>query len=195
MINGSRFVFEKTKSWWFLTPIFELDHYNLNFKYLLNLYLKTEDYPEYDKGVIILHYDYAQSGGAYARLEQRLQKYPGFIRSYEPDAYSSLFIIKVPSKWYNDYLLFINGKYSEMSQEYKNLAIKFFNAGGYRAHATEINCILTKSEERRQYLEEVLNSNIKKGAEVASILDWETETYGDKNRILHPLDKVRFLTE
>jgi len=193
MSSGSRFNLEKTKSWWFLTPIFELDQYNINYKYLLNVYLGTEDYPEY-KNIIVLHYDFIQIGGNFAKLEKRLTSLPNFIRSYDPDHYTSLFLFNIPLKWYNDYLLFINGKYSEFSNEYKNLLLSFYRMGGNKDYVREIEIILNKSEERRIFLEEQLNAKLPKNAEVASIINWQDEIYNEKHKIRDPLDKTEFFS-
>lgn len=191
MSSGSRFYLEKTKSWWFLTPMFELDQYNLNYKYLLNVYLGTEDYPEH-KNILVLHYDFIQIGGNFAKLEKRLSSLPNFIRSYDPDDYTSLFLFHIPHKWYNDYLLFINGKYSQLSGEYKNLLFSFYAMGGNKKHLEELKKVVNKSEEKKLLLEEELGVILPADAEVASIINWEKEIYNESHKIKDPLDKTEF---
>lgn len=191
---GSRFELEKTKSWWFLTPILELDQYNLNYKYLLNVYIKSETHPELNqKDIIIYHYDFMQPGGNFAKLERNLSSLPNYILSYDPDEYTTLFFFHIPRKWYNDYLLFINGKYSLLSDDYKKLLLNFYKMSGSYAHANAVEKILIKSPERRKAIEEDLDAKLPEDAEVASIITWEDETYSkEKYGITNPLNKTQF---
>lgn len=193
-MGSTKFELEKTKSWWFLTPILELDQYNLNYKYLLNVYIKSELHPELNNdSIIILHYDYMQPGSNYAKLEKNLQSLPNYIMSYDPDEFTTLFYFYIPRKWYYDYLLFINGSYSQFSPNYKNLLINFYKMAGNYKNALEIEKVLNKSEERRKQLEEKLDVRLPDGVEVASIIDWNTETYSkERYGINNPLDRTVF---
>lgn len=191
---GSRIELKKTKTWWFLTPILELDQYNLNYKYLLNVYLKSETHPEYDnKDIIIYHYDFMQPGGSFAKLERNLSSLPNFIFTYDPDNYTTLFFFHIPRKWYNDYLLFINGQYSLLSTEYKTLLLNFYKMSGSYSNAKEVEKILNKSQERRMRIEEDLQVTLPPDAEVASIITWSIETYSkERYGIKNALDKTEF---
>lgn len=189
---ASRFKLEKTKSWWFLTPVLELDQYNLNYKYLLNVYLGHEEFPEY-KNVVMFHYDFAIPGGAFAKLERNLKSLPNYITIIDPDTYTCLFVFSIPTKWYDDYLLFINGAYSKLSDRYKTLLLNFYKMSGSYSLANEVEKILSRSKERKQTIESDLDVKLPENAEVASIIDWEKEIYNFKQYgIKNPLDKTEF---
>lgn len=171
---------ERNKSYVFLTPMLEFDPVYSRKDLILNSYLADEKYPN-RKGIIYVHYLYDKNPGAMARLEASLTNHSEFIDSYEPDKYSMIFCFNVPRKYQMDYVKFLNGKYSELSPNYKLKILKFFNA----SVSSDIYKILYKDPDYKKLLEENLGVELPKDAELGSLINYNNETYSQSKIILN----------
>jgi hypothetical protein len=169
---------ERNKSYIFLPPMLEIDPVLMQLHLLLNTYLITDDLPDV-KNSIFFHYEYQDLDGSFARLENNLKKNPHFRGMYEPDRYTTIFYFHVPVKYYNDYLLFMNSKYSYLSEELKKKILRFYNLGVN----SQVYKVLYRDAQRRRELEEELDVELPPDAEVASAIEFSKETYTEAHKI------------
>lgn len=170
---------EKNKSYIFLPPMLEIDPVFIQLHLLLNTYLINDDLPDV-KNSIFLHYEYQDLDGSFARLENNLKRSPYFRGMYEPDKYTTMFYFHVPDKYYQDYLLFMNSKYSHLSETLKKKILKFYNLG----ISSQVYKVLYRDVQRRRELEEELDVELPVDAEVASAIDFSKETYTEAHKII-----------
>lgn len=174
---------EKTKSYLFLTPMLEIDPMFLSKHLLLNSYIGSDDLPDIKQSIFLL-YEFNDKGGEFASLERWFQKTMYYRGTYDPDKYTTMFYFHIPEKYYQDYLLFLNGKYSQISKNLKERILKFHNAG----YSSDIYKVLYKDKDRRRQIEELIGQELPLDAEVASALDYDIEIYSEKHKIIDPFD-------
>lgn len=170
---------ERNKSYIFLPPMLEIDPVFMQIHLLLNVYLASDDLPDV-KNSIFLHYEYQDIDGSFARLENTFKESPHFRGMYEPDKYTTIFYFHVPSRWFKDYLFFLNSRYSFLSEGFKKRILKFFNLGDQ----SQVYKVLYRDEERFKELEEELGVTLPRQAEVASAISFSKETYTDAHKIV-----------
>jgi hypothetical protein len=176
---------EKTKSFVFLPPMLNIDPILLQTHLLLNAYLYDENVEDgKEDGLIFLHYEYQDLEGSFGRLENNMKLVSEFKGIYDPDRYTTMFYFDVPYNRMKEYKLFLQSKYSQVSDEYKQRILKFHNFGT----KSEVYGVLYKTKERRKVLEETLDVYISEDAEVASLLNIEKETYTKQHLITNPLE-------
>jgi hypothetical protein len=171
---------ERNKAYIFLPPMLDIDPVFMQLHLLLNVYLSSDDLPDV-KNSIFLHYEYQDLDGSFARLENNLKKNLHFRGMYDPDKYTSIFYFHVPKHWYDDYLLFLDSKYSKVSETLKKKILKFYNLGSH----SQVYKVLYRDIERRRELEEELDVELPPEAEVASALDFRQESYTEAHKIIH----------
>ena len=172
---------ERNKSYIFLPPMLEVDPVFMQLHLLLNVYIANDDLPEI-KNSMFLHYEYQDLDKSFARLENNLKKNENFRGTYDPDKYTTIFYFHIPEKWYNDYLFFLNSKYSYMSEEIKKKILKFYNLG----NQSQVYKVLYRDNERRKELEQELDVILPLDAEIASAIDFSKETYTEIHKIINP---------
>ena len=86
------------------------------------------------------------------------------------------FVFKIPSDYRQDYYNFLNGEYSKMSMKMKE---KITDNG--HKDWNDIKDILLKSSKRRAWLEDMLNVEIPKQAELCGKYSKELETFSYKD--------------
>jgi hypothetical protein len=170
---------ERNKSYIFLPPMLEIDPVFMQTHLLLNCYLYSDDLPDI-RNSIFLHYEYQDVGGSFARLEINLKRSPHYRGMYEPDKYTTIFYFHVPNKWYKDYLLFINSKYSLLSDGLKQHILRFYNLG----QSSQVYKVLYRDSEKRRELERELDVTLPQDAEVASAIEFLKETYTADHKII-----------
>lgn len=170
---------ERNKSYIFLPPMLELDPVFMQLHLLLNTYLINEDLPNI-KNSLFLHYEYQDLEGSFARLENNLKGSPHFRGSYDPDKYTTMFYFHIPEIFYMDYLIFLNSKYSQLSEEVKKKILKFYSLG----RNSQVYKVLYRDEQRRRELEEELDVILPEDAEIASAVDFTKETYTQAHKII-----------
>ena len=166
-------VSERTKSTLFVLPMLggerKLYFYD---NLLINCFIGLPDH----EGCIALLYRWS-GDPLFDKFEKALKKFSNYITDYVPDKHSELimFVFDVPKKHIKNYKKFLNGKYSELSAEYKENTLKFHGLD----ITSQLGQILFQSEKRRIKLENTLNVKLSEDAELYSILD-EKEKFNPK---------------
>lgn len=172
---------ERTKSYVFLPPMFDLDPIFMQVHLLLNAYMFNDDM-QTDEDRIYLHYEYQDLEGSFARLENNLKKLPEYRGAYDPDKYTTIFYFDVPAEWHDDFILFKESRYSCISQKLKNRILRFYGLGPQ----SQVYKVLYRDADKKQQLEEELDVRLPEDAEVASALDFSKETYTLNTKIKSP---------
>lgn len=170
---------ERNKSYIFLPAMLEIDPVFMQLHLLLNVYLASDDLPDV-KNSMFLHYEYQDLDGSFARLENNLKSSPLYRGMYDPDKYTTLFYFNIPDKWYEDYLMFLSSKYSQMSDAYKRKILRFYALG----NNSQVYKVLYRDAQRRREIEEELDVELPPNAEVASAVDFNKETYSEAHKII-----------
>lgn len=134
----------------------------------VNSFLHTEE----DPNCISLLYRFS-ADLLFLKFEKALSKFKNFKRRYDPSPNYVMFVFNVPENYEDEYILFINGKYSGFSQDYKLQILNFHNL----EMDSEVAQILFRHSRRRRALEEKLNCELPEGSELLSIVEKEDETY------------------
>jgi len=85
--------------------------------------------------------------------------------------------LNIPKELSNDYINFINGRYSEFENDNKIIVLKSSKDNVSLSFSAEINQIFSKSPQRREELEKKLNMKIPRDIELSSIPDTLSETF------------------
>jgi hypothetical protein len=161
-----------TKSSLFLLPMLggtrRLFMYN---KLFVNAFIAAEQHED----CIALLYRFS-GDTIFLKFEQALKKFNSFRDTFDPSPYFVMFIFNVPDSYRNEYDLYIDGKYSKFSPEFKSRIMEFH---GFNIHG-EMAQILFQDEKRRLRLQEELDAEIEPGSELLSIIDVEEETFNPK---------------
>lgn len=140
-------------------------------KLFVNAFINVE---QYERCIGLL---YRFSGDTmFLKFEQALKKFRNFKDTFDPSPYFVMFVFDVPADYLRDYELFIKGKYSKLSPNYKSKILEFH---GFTIHG-QMASILFQDEKRRLRLQEELDAEIEPGSELLSIIDIEEETFNPK---------------
>jgi hypothetical protein len=180
---------DKTKSYFFLTPMLEIDPMFMSKHLLLNSYLGSDDLPEIKQSIFLL-YEFQDMRGEFAKLEKWYKNTSYYRGSYDPDKYTTMFYFHVPEKYYNNYLLFLNGKYSQLDQDLKQRILRFHNAG----FNSDLYKVLYRDPERKKEIEERIGQSLPDDAEVASAIEYSIEIYSEEHKIKEPFDNNMWQT-
>jgi hypothetical protein len=115
----------------------------------------------------------------YKEMDHYLRSRPTFVVAEESDDFTVMYSYGVPDEFKNDFTLFLDGKYSEMSAVFKAKITKFHALR--KSH--EIYGILYKTDARRRRVEEKIGQKLPKEAELYHCLKNSRETYHDHYRI------------
>jgi hypothetical protein len=122
---------------------------------------------------ILLLYKYS-SKEEFDKLDEELRQHPEFDHTYEPDKYHTMFVFNIPLKYIEDFGKFIDGKYSQFTEEYKKHILKF-----NESNLTE--GVLYKRESEFKELEKKLGISIPRDQEASSkpyrIKEYYQESY------------------
>ena len=161
-----------TKSSLFLLPMLggtrRLFMYN---KLFVNAFIAAEQHED----CIALLYRFS-GDTIFLKFEQALKKFNSFRDTFDPSPYFVMFIFDVPDTYRKEYDLYMDGKYSKFSPEFKSRIMEFH---GFNIHG-EMAQILFQDEKRRLRLQEELDAEIEPGSELLSIIDVKEETFNPK---------------
>lgn len=161
-----------TKSSLFLLPMLggtrRLFMYN---KLFVNAFIAAEQHED----CIALLYRFS-GDTIFLKFEQALKKFNSFRDTFDPSPYFVMFIFDVPDTYRKEYDLYMDGKYSKFSPEFKSRIMEFH---GFNIHG-EMAQILFQDEKRRLRLQEELDAEIEPGSELLSIIDIKEETFNPK---------------
>jgi len=137
-------------------------------KFLLNCFVGTKDV----SNVIAVLFRFSGLK-MFANLEQSMQRLKCYMKTEDPTKSTVLYLFEVPKYYQEDFNKFLEGKYSEMTEDYKLKILDFHGVD----FDSSIGHILFKDETRRLELEELLDTNLPEDAELYSIPNMDHEIY------------------
>lgn len=154
-----------TKTSLFLLPCLGGTRLSFGWDYLVNAYVSKEEQPK-------LHLIYRFIGSEnYNTLEKFLINNKYFLKVNEKDKYLTTYIFNLPDEHLEDYHLFLNGKYSKLSEQLKQKIMCFHKLD----KKSNIYRTLYKSKELKKELEMELGIKLDEESELASIPEFKTE--------------------
>lgn len=160
---------KRTKSSTFILPMLggerRLFLWNTLF---MNAFVGVED----KKDCIVLLYKFSMDP-IFLKFEKALQKFRSFIEKVDVDPYHVLFIFEVPKEQIKNYNKLKEGKYSELSEEYKFHLLEFHDLDV----TDQVAQVLWKSDKRRRLLERRLAADIDSESELLTAIDFDKEIY------------------
>ena len=158
---------DRTKTSLFILPMIGGNRRLLFYDSLLiNAYIKREKRTNY----IVLLYRKSRKK-VFKEFIQLIQNLKHFSSLEEPNKHCYVVTFKVPSKYKQNFNMFLNGKYSKFDDEYK-LNILDFHRYDIDGRLGEI---LFKAPRRREQLERQLNAKLPEDSELYSIIDRKKE--------------------
>ena len=162
-------VSRKNKSSVFLIPMLggtqKLFFYNSLFS---DSYCYKEGYGE----CLILKY-IDSDGILFEKFKLAVQQFRMYISTFYEEDYV-YFMFDIPRKYVSDYNLFRKGKYSMFSLELKDSILKFHAES--LTHRTYVSEVLYKSEDRKEDIEDFLDTQLPVDSELESVPNLEKES-------------------
>lgn len=143
--------------------------------YFMNVFLWIEDVPTMRLHVL-LRKGYSES---FDTLDRTMKDHEDFVDRLEVDDFSLMYVFNVPMIYEEDFLKYVKGKYSEMSEEYKVKILDFHSMK--KTH--EIYGILHRTEKRKAKVEKRIGQDLPESAELYHIIDEDRETYKNRYRV------------
>ena len=138
---------------------------------LLNAYLSDENkesnYTSEAHLYLLYKYD-----AKFSEYEAYLESHDLFIEKYDVGN-EVMFIFKIPEEHMSDYYKFLEGKYSELSNNLKTKIHTFWKLN----KTNKVSMVLRKAPALRKSLENSLEVQIPENAELSSIPNIDSETY------------------
>lgn len=187
---------KKTKAYSYILPMVSDEVMGIKSN-LVNVFIGDENYPELDNHIFLL---YKFSGhSSFLLFEEDIKESPLFEREYDPDNIYTIKVLRVPKQYEEDFKLFKQSKYSEMSNAYKKRIIAFHNV----ATSHLLYGILYKKDFAFKYLEKHLNSGlpvsshveIDRSQEASGLLDMNLEIYRNSLLVEDPFKEESKLFE
>lgn len=111
----------RNKSTSYILPLLgKVNNYFFTDSYLINAYLSK------DLNRLFLLYRYSKSD-AYSVIEENILKHPNFVKIHNDIPGFDVFEFNIPERFHKDVNLYINGKYSKMSNDAKSMIKNFYN--------------------------------------------------------------------
>jgi len=110
---------------------------------------------------------------AYYNLETFAVNNPAFVKNYDPDKTSCMFVYTLPERWAADISLLKAGKYSEISEAAKERILQFHGA----KKQSKLGHIIYKSTARRKQLELSLGVELSEDIELFDKPTHNTEIF------------------
>lgn len=126
---------------------------------------------------------------SFRKLEDMLRYEPYFLEAYDPDRYHMMFAFQIPNEYVEDHEKFLEGKFSEFSEKYKERVLKFHLGENYKQKVGDnpIHAVLYREDWRRKYLEQKYDIEIPEGNELASVPEMKNEMYQEEYRYQDPI--------
>lgn len=162
----------ETRSRLFIYPMLRLPHYFSAF--IHNVYIKHEDFQElYDPHIFVImkfHPDHSNNIN-FEDLEKLIQDHPDYFTQCDINKGSYVcFVFTVPEIHLDDYLMFVEGKYSKFSKAYQD----------YLSNSDKNNYyykVFHRDEVLVQIVEDAIGQKLEDWQEVVSTPDMEEETF------------------
>jgi hypothetical protein len=163
------------KSRTYLIPILA-SKIDMEFEYLMiDTYIKFNPQLELDYPIGILFEN--ESSDAFNEYKIYLEQCYLFWRSYTLED-KCLYVFQFPEEYIMDYLNFKEGKYSELSADVKKVILKYTSeVYKYPPLVEDVVGVLWKHKTRRSKLEKELGMSLPVGAELASRINYDEETF------------------
>lgn len=101
---------------------------------------------------------------------------PNYLKHYNTEDGNVMYVMSCKG-FEDEYLNFIEGKYSKFSEEAKKKLLSQIDNGKKRIEDSNLYAVLYKTEARRLKLEKKLDVKLDKDAELASIINVREEVY------------------
>lgn len=158
---------ERTKSAIFILPMLSgTKNLFLYDTHLLNAFIGVKDIEDH----LVLLYRWS-SDPLFAKFDLALKKFPTFVKSFDTDPSHIVYVFSIPDAHIKNFILFKEGKYSKLDDEYKLKILDFHNMSADSA----LSKILFKSYERKEELEKKLDAELPEDSELLSIINLENE--------------------
>lgn len=160
----------------FLTPmLFKTRSQVMWDTYFMNVFLWIENVSTMRLHVLFRK-GYTDSFNA---LESIIKNHEDFVDRLEVDDFSVMYVFNVPMIYEEDFLKFVKGKYSEMSEEYKVKILDFHSMK--KTH--EVYGILYKTDARKVKVEKRIGQKLPASAELYHVINEDRETYKNRYRV------------
>ena len=171
-----------TKTMIFLFPLLELpvNLFKLKDKSrLVNCFMYDTKIKKHRENCVFVVIDNYQDP-EFSDFEKKLESYENFVTSYDIlHGKYSVKIFNVSDKFVEDYKLFLNGKYSEFSDDAKDIVVNI-NIKAKLKSEKLLDAIFSRSSEAKKILEDSLGTELPKNAEVYGIYTLEKEILNAK---------------
>jgi len=142
----------------------------------MNCFNSTEDNP--NEVALYLWYKYSASIEM-EEFEEKIKKHPQYVETIDVDQYHVLYKFSIPTRYYEDYKLIIQGKYSRISEIAKERILDFHSA----KNNSPLYKILNRDPSRREKMEKELDISISESDELHDPFYEEEERYLNKYNI------------
>jgi hypothetical protein len=160
-----------------------LGHTGLEFmgdKFPMNLYRNcfigdnTSKGKKFEDKIFILYKFSGKEG--FDKMEEYLKQNAYYLDSYDPDYEHVMYVFNIPIEFEKDYHLFKEGKYSQLSDRYKQHIMKFHALNSSDGPVQ----VMYKVDALKSKLEKSLGVNLPQTAELSSVPDMGREIYQDR---------------
>lgn len=178
------------RSFVYVLPMIALAH-NIRLDDLVNflgVFVLHKDYPQH-KEHLFLHFKENKGNKKFEDLHQVFQLSRQLIFIEYPEEGEVLYCFKIPAEYKQEYDKFVQSKYSEFSENYKQCILKFHKLD--QESGKDVIGVLYKKERSYQIREEEINKDlpsthwtrIPRGQEIGYLLEEikDRETFGLQN--------------
>jgi hypothetical protein len=142
-----------------------------NFKMCKAVFYADARNPELKEKIFLL---YRKNSSLNSFQDETLKEHNLFFDSYDVDDNHIMYCFNLPLGYENNYYCFVDGKYSEMDDVYKQHILKFHQ----RYYNIErVKGVLYRSEKLYKEWEEYLKTDIPRTQEIGSIPNWDIECF------------------
>lgn len=168
----------KNKSYSYILPMVGDEALEIH-SFVTNTYLKDVNRPSDDRRLYLKCYD--DKSDEYNRFTEELTWSPYYVGIYNIDDTYDMVIMEIPSVHWGDFDLIILGKYSLISELYKEIVISF--------HELLDHSFIAGALYRKEFAYKIVEARINKGLkkddwtyvpreqEIGSIIDLEEESF------------------
>lgn len=184
MVDIRRF-FKNTTTTLFLMPVIGLQRITVDKYGFINAYIRDKNKPEYEGNIHVLFKPESKEQILNFALSEAVRT-DLLISTYDYSNIYYVFVYRLEKKWEEDYKKIIEGKYSQLSKEYKELIpdkIKVNNGKYFRFVRSLQYDILERAEAWRNALENEIGVTIDPNSELWNKWNDEKETL-DINEII-----------
>jgi len=159
---------------WFILPLLT-SNFNQRREWFGWKTFMINSYLDKDLKKVVLLYRYFPTS-YYTEQEARLITHETYIDFNDPNTYSVAYTFHLKEQHYKDVEMFIQGKYSSISDVGKNKIFNFHSSAESRLKQ-EMKDILTKSDSRKKALEDKLGMKLPDNVDLKSKSDLTKEIY------------------